>query len=98
MKITGVNPPQAIQVYAQRKPAEELNKRPDCRAQDALDISPQARELQILKAKIREVPEVREEKVSAIREQLNRGDYQIDFDTLVENLLQEIGGAKNERS
>ena len=97
MKITGVNPLQAVKAYADRKPVQKMDKEPDSQVKDAVEISSQARELQILKTKYHEVPDVREERVSAIQEQLNRGDYKIDLEELAANLLQEISPeVKNE--
>ncbi|MDD4754302.1 MAG: flagellar biosynthesis anti-sigma factor FlgM [Desulfitobacteriaceae bacterium] len=90
MKITGINPLQAVKAYADRQPEQKMDKEPDCQVKDAVEISPQARELQLLKTRYHEVSDVREERVLVIREQLNRGDYKIDLDELAANLLMEI--------
>lgn len=90
MKIHGINPLQAIKSYTNRNQVQEAGKKPESQMKDAVDISPQARELQALREKMAEIPEIREEKVAEIQKQLSSGQYQVDLDRLVDNLLQEI--------
>lgn len=59
---------------------------PEVRA-DQVQISAQARALQQLDRAVRESPEVREERVQALREAIQNGTYQVDAQTVAERLL-----------
>jgi len=90
VKIDNTNPPHVIKAYTNQKRAEEIMKKQNGPAADAVEISSQARELQELRAKLDEIPDNREEKVEIIKRELAQGEYRVDLDQLADNLVQEI--------
>ena len=99
-KINGISQQQLMHIYATGKKMEETVNKPVFDAKDAAEISQKARELQAFRAKLEEVPDIREEKVREIQQQLENGRYQVDLDKLADNLLWEInlGVEKNGRN
>jgi len=56
---------------------------------DEIEISARARELQLYRVRLKEIPEVRAELVSAIKKQLERGTYQLDAEKIAEGIMAE---------
>lgn len=57
---------------------------------DRIDISNRAKEIAELKSAIDRLPDVRSEKVSAIKNAIETGSYVVDPKKIVESLLKEI--------
>lgn len=89
-KISGINQNQIIKIYANSKRPEESAKKTFSQAADTVEISRETREMQALREKITQVPEIREEKIMELQKQLKEGKYRIDLDQLAENLFLEI--------
>jgi len=61
---------------------------------DTVVISEAAKRIQETRAKLDEVPDVREDKVAELRDQIQNGTYQVDADKAAEKLLKEqLGNA-----
>jgi negative regulator of flagellin synthesis FlgM len=61
---------------------------------DTVVISDAAKRIQETRAKLDEVPDVREEKVAELRNQIQNGTYQVDAQKTAEKLLKEqLGNA-----
>ena len=58
------------------------------RAQDRLDLSSGAREVAALSEAASRLPEIREERVRAVRESLDRGTYRVDVSALARVILE----------
>lgn len=56
---------------------------------DQVSLSPQARELQAARAAAAAMPEIREEKVAAIRAQVEAGTYVVDSEKIAVNMIRE---------
>jgi len=54
---------------------------------DRLEISPKAREVQRLKRLLEQIPEVRQDKVQAIRQKISRGEYGVSAEDVAEKIL-----------
>ncbi|HAL44916.1 MAG: hypothetical protein A2Y12_17840 [Planctomycetes bacterium GWF2_42_9] len=69
----------------------ELNSSDDLRTEEMLQNSPRTPLGQLLD-KISQLPEVRYEKVTTVRRQINMGEYQIDekLDASIDKLLEEL--------
>jgi anti-sigma28 factor (negative regulator of flagellin synthesis) len=69
----------------------ELNPSDDLRTEEMLQNSPRTPLGQLLD-KIAQMPEVRYEKVTTVRRQINMGEYQIDekLDASIDKLLEEL--------
>lgn len=59
--------------------------------EDKIEISSQAREIQVAMKALKEVPDVREEKVNEIRAQIKNGTYKPSSEDVAEKLLERIG-------
>lgn len=70
----------------ERHRRKEAEKDEGVRGDEAL-LSPEARFLQRVRQAIEETPDVREEKIAALRQQILDGTYQIDVEALIDALL-----------
>lgn len=87
MKIHNI--PRVMKAYNQKKvysagKAEGVGKR------DEMSISQEAQIMSKVMQKIKETPEVREEKVQEIKQQLSRGTYSVKADQVAEGILKGI--------
>ena len=55
--------------------------------QDAIRVSDKGQVYQSLLQKVREIPEVREERIREITEQINKGEFRIDAQAIAGKLL-----------
>ncbi|MDY6971867.1 MAG: flagellar biosynthesis anti-sigma factor FlgM [Thermodesulfobacteriota bacterium] len=58
-------------------------------SEDKVRLSPKAKEIQEAKKLLNSVPDVREEKVAQIREQIENGTYQIEGEKIAVKMLKE---------
>lgn len=70
----------------ERQRLKEAGKEKKVRGDETL-LSPEARFLQRVRQAIEEAPDVREDKVAALRQQILNGKYQIDVEALIDALL-----------
>ena len=54
---------------------------------DEINISDEAKEIQSLMKKLKDMPEVRQEKINEIKEKINSGNYEIDPEKIAEKML-----------
>ncbi|MFQ5859079.1 MAG: flagellar biosynthesis anti-sigma factor FlgM [Anaerolineae bacterium] len=69
-----------------RHVAEEPGKNTEIQRDETI-LSPDARLMQRVHRAIGEVPDVREDKIAALRQQIQDGTYQIDVEALIRALL-----------
>jgi len=79
MKAYGKTPPKA-------KKAEGMKFE-----EDKIEISTQAKEIQVAMKALKDLPEVREDKVNEIRAQIKDGSYKPSSEDVAEKLLERIG-------
>jgi negative regulator of flagellin synthesis FlgM len=95
MKVNGNKPPehqnigQGPQKIARQEGKEEIARKGKAQPMDRIDISQKAKEIMRLKAAINELPEVREDKVKALKDQIQAGTYSIDARKIAEKMLGE---------
>lgn len=93
MDIPGKFP--SIPPVAYVKKAGALQKQTDIQlsrspaAGDPVSLSPQALELQAARATVAGMPDIREEKVAAIRAQIEAGTYVVDSEKIADKLIVE---------
>lgn len=92
MQINGlarVHSPQLINAPHRTAPAQPAGRANPAFGADELDISPQAQAI----SQIREIPDIRADRVAAIREAIASGEYETDakLDIALDRLLDEIG-------
>lgn len=54
---------------------------------DRVEISQLGRDVQVARAAVAKTPDIREERVMAIREKMEAGTYSVDMDALADKLL-----------
>ena len=101
MKITDNNSSLNIRNYVSNvkdnKKIDDLAKQgsPQGTKEDKVVLSPKAKEVQEATKMIKELPDIREEKVAKLKEQVDQGTYRIDgkkiaFKMLKESILDEL--------
>lgn len=93
MDISGKLPPvlpfpNSHRVGASQKTADATPARPASRG-DSVSLSPKARQLQAAREALAAMPEIREEKVAAIRAQIEAGTYEIDGEKIADKMMAE---------
>ncbi len=97
MKITNnFDPRMVAEAYLKRVQKIEKDEQGNVRKADQkftrtdeIEISARARELQLYRVRLREIPEVRVELVSAIKKQLEQGTYQLDAEKIAGGIVAE---------
>ncbi|OPX94322.1 MAG: Anti-sigma-28 factor, FlgM [Pelotomaculum sp. PtaB.Bin104] len=93
MIIKGTNGFDAAKAYAaqlQKQEKANANKNySDNKVEraDILDISPEARQAQIYRAALKEIPEVREDLVASIKKRIQEGTYKPDAGKIADGIL-----------
>lgn len=101
MKITDNNSSLNIRNYVSNikdnKKIDDLAKQgsPQTVKEDKVVLSPKAKEVQEATKLIKELPDIREEKVAKLKEQVDQGTYRVDgkkiaFKMLKESILDEL--------
>ncbi len=84
MKIDGIPPVGGVQPISKTSPVSRDNKSSE---QDKVAVSDNAQVFQKLIQKAKELPDVREDRVKAITEQIARGDFSLDGDSIAASML-----------
>ncbi|AEF94675.1 flagellar biosynthesis anti-sigma factor protein FlgM [Desulfotomaculum nigrificans CO-1-SRB] len=92
MKISGYKPTGEIfKAYQQNK----IDKTKSPKASggtvqtDSLELSPEARAKQEIQAKLKEIPEVREDLVNRLKKEIQNGTYKPDASKIADGIIQE---------
>lgn len=93
MKISN-NIQNMLKVYSdQNKPAAAAKtSRTKSMGKDEVILSPEAKEVMSINQKLKAVSDVREEKVNALKTQIDNGTYQVDSKQLAEKVFQSLTG------
>lgn len=94
MEVTGKNPIQMtpyvsqVQQNAQAAETEEEKGRANV-GEDNVELSPSARDLQRAQKALQDLADIREDKVTALKQQIEDGTYDIRADKIAANMLKE---------
>lgn len=90
MKIDGtsISPVGSVQAATRVSPVNKTNKISE---QDKVAVSENAQVFQNLVQKIKELPEIREDKVKALAEQIARGEFSLDAESIAASMLSREG-------
>lgn len=85
----------AVEAYVQKTQTSGIEKLPGQASheakkpeqQDEISISTAAREMQEARKAVEDAPDVREDKVAAIKKQIQEGTYRVPAEAVVEKLL-----------
>jgi negative regulator of flagellin synthesis FlgM len=87
MKINNIQAGKINQYYKQLQQKQtEKNKTQN----DSTQISAKAKEIMTARAELKEMPQVREEKVAALKEKVQSGNYQVDSKKLAAKILNNV--------
>lgn len=84
MKIDGIPPVSGVQPISKPSQVSRNDKNAE---QDKVAVSENAQVYQKLIQKVKELPDIREDRVRAITEQIARGDFSLDADSIAESML-----------
>lgn len=87
MRITGSpNIQNVLKTYGKNVKKNEEVEKPGFKS-DKVEISSEARDYQVAMQALKDVPEVRSEKVNAIKEQISSGQYKPNAEQIAEQIL-----------
>jgi negative regulator of flagellin synthesis FlgM len=94
MEITEKNPvqitPYASQVQQNAQAAETEGEKGRAKVgEDNVELSQSARDLQRAQKALQDLPDIREDKVAALKQQIQNGTYDIRADKIAANMLKE---------
>lgn len=80
-----------VKVYRDQVEQKERTRssRPGTEQASTLEISEQAQELQVYQARLRELPDIREELVERVRRELDDGTYRPDATRIARGMIRE---------
>lgn len=84
MKINGVN--KVAQIY-QTNQSKAVNKTKRASKKDELSLSSKAKDYQLVKNALKQVPDIRKDKVDALKQQIESGNYSVSGKEVVEKLF-----------
>ena len=101
MKIHGNNPPEGRNIYDITVKRSDRTNKPEapsrvCRTDpskgrmDMVDLSRMAKEARELMCLIEQIPEVRMDRVNALKKAIDSGTYEIDSSKIAEKMLEEL--------
>lgn len=79
-----------IQAYRKQEVSNERTKSSRLSRNDELSLSDVAKDYQLAMNAIKRVPDIRKEKVEAIKEQIRTGTYVIDAGKIAEKILENV--------
>ena len=97
MKVEGSRPPESQEVHLRAQKSGKQETTPDISENsqrisqsDQVHLSGKAKELDELKQVIHQMPEIRTDKVEALRKAIQGGSYQVDSLKVAGKILEEI--------
>ncbi len=92
MKITHIGPG-AIDAYkAQQEQNKQVRKKKEVPEQDRAEISSKGRELQAYRAALRQMPDVRQDKVEEIKHRIKSGTFAASAEKTAAGIIRELRG------
>lgn len=87
MKINNIQAGKINQYYKQMQQKQTEKKQTK---DDSTRISAKAKEIMTARAELKKMPQVREEKVAALKEKVQSGNYQVDSEKLAAKILNNV--------
>ncbi|MFW5985578.1 MAG: flagellar biosynthesis anti-sigma factor FlgM [Halanaerobiaceae bacterium] len=88
MRINGIQQEKLQKIY-QNQDQKKLDRQNGKKA-DRMEISERAREMNEIKAVLSEMPEVREDKVAELKEQINSDNYEVGSRELAQKIINDF--------
>jgi negative regulator of flagellin synthesis FlgM len=95
MKVLGDNPSINLDTYLRNSKNDEKVKKSlendgkAARNEDAVTLSPRAKEIQEAKRLLDSLPDIREEKIAEIKKRIDNGDYEIHEKKIARKMIKE---------
>lgn len=86
MKIDGTSLAPVGSIQATNR-VSSIDKKVAEKATDGVKVSDKAQFYQILLQKVKEVPDVREDRVREVKEKINNGQFEVDANAIARSLL-----------
>ncbi len=91
MRIEGINPQQLQKIYSQQRQLIDREETEQSRASgDSMEISEEARQIHNIAAEMEEIPDIREERVQELHQQVQSGNYEVEAEEVAESMLEQI--------
>lgn len=91
MKITATQTPVKIVSLSEKRRAESTaDRQPPSNRSDRVTLSPQARELSDAQRTLAGIPDVRADKVDAVKARIADGSYRIDSEKIAAKMIREV--------
>ncbi len=87
MKISPSQIQQIAKLYGQNRTARPEKTQKTSMGRDAVDLSAQGKEIQALKQRIAQLPEVREDRVAELKSAIQSGTYQVSARQVAEKMV-----------
>ena len=87
MKINNIQAGKINQYYKKMQQKQTEKKQTK---DDSTRISAKAKEIMTARAELKEMPQIREEKVAALKERVQSGNYQVDSKKLAAKILNNV--------
>ncbi len=84
---------QIQQVYGVNKSRRTSKTASTSSARDAVEISSIGRDIQTAKTAVKESPDIRQEKVAALKSKIQSGTYDVSGESFADKLMQKFGEA-----
>lgn len=91
MRIDAYNQVNQLQSVSKTKKSVNQAAAKTKSSKDQVSFSTFGRDLQIAKSALKNVPDVREDKVSALKEQMEAGSYKLSGDSFAEKIMSDYG-------
>ena len=88
-KLSAISPRQLTERVGSPQPKKDATPPHLVAAKDTVDLSTRSREVQDARRVLAELPEIRENKVAAIRAQIEAGTYVVDSEKIAEKMIAE---------
>lgn len=86
----GIDPLKAYaSQYKQKEKAEEVKTISEAAQNDTLEISPEARQMQLYKRALEELPAVRDDLVASLKQKILEGTYKPDSEKIANGIIEE---------
>ncbi len=89
MKITHLGSGMIDTYKAQHDKNKNIKQNNSAQERDRAEISSAGKELQTYRSKLKEMPDVRQERVEALKTQIKNGDYEPSAEKIAEGILRE---------
>jgi len=90
MKIYNNNIDKIIKAYNRQETKNEVKETTRLRKKDQLVLSEHGKEFQVAMNALKEIPEIRADKVEAIKHQIQTGTYVVDAGKIAEKMYESI--------